>query len=275
VTDAARLRQMAESARGQGIAVSMLGVGTDFDQVLLSSLAERGGGRFVYIRDAEGIPSALQAELSGLLTVTGQNARLRVTTTGGARIAHVFGRVLESPTDGFSIDLGDLREGELGSFVMELMSGPLQDGATSGADVTLTMDMPDDARRVVHTASAYAGFTTDRDRVISSERQVVTLTAEILGALEKAEQAAAGLDREQLREVSKLFETLHGRARQAALESRDQELLNQAFMLQHLMEELSAAERAGLIHDHSEAGRRLGKGLAYEQYLLDHHRRRE
>lgn len=56
------------------------------------------------------------------------------------------------------------------------------------------------------------------------------------------------------------------------MRSRGQELLNQAFVLKHFMEELTAAEKEGLLHGHSEARARLQKESHYLRYLLTQHR---
>ena len=56
------------------------------------------------------------------------------------------------------------------------------------------------------------------------------------------------------------------------MNKRDQELLNQTFVLKHFMEELTAAEKEGLLHGHKEARARLQKESHYLRYLLTHHR---
>lgn len=275
VTDAGRLREMVDAVRTRGIAVSTMGVGTTFDQKLLESLAEHGGGRYAYIREGDELPTVMQKELSGFLSVTAQNAHLEIVPTGGARIARVFGRLPEVLTDRFAIDLGDLRDGEHGRFVMELMPGTFNDGASAGAEAALTMDLPGQAVRVRQAASVFAAFTTDSEKARLSERETVTVAAATLDALDKAAQAAAGLDQGLLRDVSAAFQRLHERARRVAIESRDQDLLNDAFMLKHVMDELSAAAQAGLIHEHDEARRRLVKDIDFQRYLLQHHTRRQ
>lgn len=272
VTAAARLRAMAAEARARGIAVSTLGVGADFDPELLAALAEAGGGRYAYARAAEDIPAAMEAELSGFLSVTAQNARLEVTVEGGATITRVFGRPPGPRTDRFAADLGDLRDGEHGSFVLELAPAGFEDGDAVRAVATLTMDLPGSAQRVRQTAAVSSAYTADAARSLAGVREAVTVHAAALDALEKAEEAAAGLDTGRMKEVVAIFAGVRERARRVAQETRDQELLNDAFMLKHFMEELDAASRDGLMHGHDEARRQLARDADYQRYLMSHHR---
>ena len=96
----------------------------------------------------------------------------------------------------------------------------------------------------------------------------------ILDAVERAEDAALGLDTAGYREARALFDRHYEAVRRHARESRDQALLNQSFMLKHFIAELDAATRQGLLHDHSHARRQLQKAVAYRRYLQSHHRAR-
>lgn len=93
----------------------------------------------------------------------------------------------------------------------------------------------------------------------------------MLDALDQAEQAAGGLDRERYRQVRASFDQLYERARQYAIQNRDQELVSQTFLLKHFMSELAAAEEQRLLHGHREAREKLTKESHYLRYLLTHH----
>lgn len=272
VTDPGRLRGMVEAAKTRGIALSTMGVGADFDPKLLAALAEAGGGRYTYVRAAEDIPKAMEAELSGFLAVTAQNARLEIAVGGGGAITRVFGRPSVPRSDHFAMNLDDLRDGERGSFVLEVAPGAFEKDGAVTAVATLTMDLPGSAERVSRSATATAAYTTDAAKARASKREAVTVRAATLDAIEKAQQAAASLDAARVKEVGDLFAQVHERARRAALETRDQELLNDAFELDHLKEELDAASRAGLLHGHEESLRRLAREADYQRYLMTHHR---
>ena len=60
--------------------------------------------------------------------------------------------------------------------------------------------------------------------------------------------------------------------KQDAIETRDQQLLSQTFMLKHFMTELAVASETGLVHGHEDARRQLSRDLEYQRYLRTHHR---
>ena len=79
ITDAEQLQLIAKKVfENDGIALSTFGVGADFDEKLMTNLSESGGGNYYFIDAPDKIPPIFAQELSGLLAVVAQNARLQV-----------------------------------------------------------------------------------------------------------------------------------------------------------------------------------------------------
>lgn len=265
-TNPATLRRIAEQARTQGIGVSTMGVGTQFDESLLAGIAAAGGGRYTYVKAAEQIPSAFGDELHGLLQTVAQNMVIEVALTGGA-IGKVYGQLLDRPTRSYKLAVGDLRATENGLLLVEIEPSSAGTGESVQVDVRVAFDDPQAGGRVGRVVRA-----PSPDDGAPGEDPSVTLVAAILDALERADAALRGLDAERYGQARVLFERLHERAREQASLTRDQQLLNQAFVLKHFMAELAAAEREGLFHGHREARDTLTKESHYLRYLLTHHR---
>lgn len=272
ITDPAKLRHLVAHKHGRGIGVSTLGVGTKFDEKLLQNLADSGGGRYTYVVSPEDIPGAMSAELEGLLEVVAQNVRLVVKATEAANITRVYGRLIDPAVSSYSFTLGDFRQRERGVELLELTPQKLNDGGSAGAEIELTLDNPETGDREQQVLRLQATFTPDAARAQASKNETVVLYAAVRDAVEKAEEAVLGLDVERYRETTRSFDKLYERARRHAVETRDQELLNQTFVLKHFTAELSAAQEAGLLHGHKEAQDRLKKDVDYRRYLLEHHR---
>jgi Ca-activated chloride channel family protein len=274
ITDPAKLRNLVATARGRDIGLSTLGSGTEFDETLLGDLATAGGGRYTYVRAPDQIPSAIAAELDGLLAVVAQNARVKVRVAPGAHLTRVYGRLIDRSVSSYSFDLGDVRDGEQSVFLMETAPGEFNPGSTVGVDVTFTFDNPETGTRQEHMLHSESPFTEDAKKVRHSENKSVTTYASVLDAMEKAEEAIQGLDIEGFQEARRLFDRLYEHARRYAIDTRDQQLLNHTFLLKHFMAELSAVSHTGLMHDHREARRRIKKEVDYRRYLMEHHRER-
>lgn len=274
VTDPGELRKLVETARKRGIGLSTLGCGTKFNENVLTDLAEAGGGRYTFVRSAELIPKAIAAELDGLLEVVAQNVKLDIRAVAPAKITRVYGRLIDRPIPSYSFVLGDLRDGEQGTFLLEIAPGSFDSDASCGVDVVLTVDNPKTAarqRQVLHRESSYS---RDSKKVRSGENDGVAMYAGVLNAMEQAEEAIQGLDIERFREARKMFDRFNKDAHKYALKTRDQQLLNQTFLLRHFMAELSAAGESNIMHGHHEARRKLKKDADYRRYLLEHHRQK-
>ena len=267
-TDAAALRNIAGQAKAKGIGVSTLGVGSEFNETLLADLAAAGGGRYVYVRTPEQIPAAFKDELRGLLQVVAQNAAIEVAVAGGG-IGRVYGQVLDRPVSSYKTSLGDLQATERGFFLAELQPSRYDSGASVDVEVRLVLDDPQAGGRVSRVGRTRASYATTP---LAGEDHGLTILAAVLGAVEQADLAARGLDRDSYRQVTVSFQQLYERAREFAIRNRDQELLNQAFVLKHFMGELEAAQKEGLLHGHREAQEKLKKESHYLRYLLTHHR---
>ena len=272
ITDRGKLRTLVSAAHARGIGVSTLGCGTEFDEKLLTDLATAGGGRYTYIRSPEQIPQAIAAELDGLLDVVAQNVELEIRAVSGGTITGVYGRLIDGPISSHSVELGDIRHGEHGLVVLQIAPDRFEEGATVAVDVILTMDDPETGLREQSVLRREATFSRDVQRSQLSENQAVLAYADVLDAMERAEEAIQGLDIERFRQAGVLFDRLYDDARRYAIETRDQQLLNQTFLLKHFMAELSAAGESALMHDHRAARKRIAKDVDYRRYLLEHHR---
>ena len=274
IIDSDKLRRLVAAAHKRKIGISTLGVGTEFDGTLLKAMAEAGGGRYTYVKAPDQIPGAVSRELAGLLAVVAQNVKLEVRADSNTRVARIQGQPVKGAPPSVPFGIGDIRTGERGIFLVDLAPQLFAKGQTAGASVVLTLDRPDTGRRERKTLHVVASFTRETAQVQKSEDQGIHLYAKILSVVEKAEDAVLGLDIDGFREATTLFSRYHEQVRRHALRTRDQMLLNQAFMLKHFMAELDAARRSGLLHGHGEAAAALKKTIEYRRYLRQHHRPR-
>ncbi|MFQ5494664.1 MAG: VWA domain-containing protein [Phycisphaerae bacterium] len=275
VTDPEKLRNLVAAANARGIGVSTLGCGTEFSEEVLTGLAKAGGGRYTYVRSGELIPGAVAAELDGLLDVVAQNVKLEIRVAVGGAITRVYGRLIADRLPAYRVALGDLRDGDQTVLLVEIAPDTFKPDATVGVDVTLTLDNPATGSREQHRLRAEAAFSGDKKRIRGSADDSVLAYANVLDAMEKAEEAIQSLDTERFREARALFDRFYEKAHKHAIKARDQQLLNQTFLLKHFMAELAVAADSRLMHDHGEARRRIQKEVEYRRYLMEHHRGRQ
>jgi hypothetical protein len=187
-------------------------------------------------------------------------------------ISKMYGQLPIAPAGTQKLPLGDLRATDHGFALVQLEPAAFAFGTTVEARVSLEFTDPltgeaqvrDLRLRSSYVSGARAG---SRDRVSTP-----AMLADVLAGMEIADSAARGLDLDRYREVKASFASLRERAHGYAVANRDQQLLNQVFVLGHLMDELDAAHAQGLLHGHEPARSRLPNERDYLRYLLTHHR---
>jgi Ca-activated chloride channel family protein len=265
------LRKMAEAARVKSVGLSTLGCGTDFNQKLLADLAVAGGGRYTYVQSAEQLPAAFRAELRGLLEVVAQNVRLEITVKPGASISKVFGQPWLQPSASQELLIGNLRAGEHGSVMVALKPSDFQPGAVLEVTAKLTFDAPETSERIVRTAVAQMVAAAGPSELRAGENEEVTLCGAVMDAMDSAMNALQSFDSDRYTNARASFDQWHGRVRQFAIDHRNQDLLNEAFLLKHFMEELDAIRGPKVAAYSTDTRARIEKQNDYQGYQLLHH----
>ena len=79
ITEPSELQKIVQSKFDQeSMAISTFGVGSDFNEDLMTNLAEYGRGNYYFIDSPDDIPAIFKKELDGLLSVVAQNTQLTI-----------------------------------------------------------------------------------------------------------------------------------------------------------------------------------------------------
>ncbi|MEO5703479.1 MAG: VWA domain-containing protein [Candidatus Limnocylindrales bacterium] len=79
ITDPGELMRHAGELRARGVTTTTFGVGEDFDEALLQSMADAGGGHFYFIGSSAQIQDLIASEVGELLQVVARNVALEIT----------------------------------------------------------------------------------------------------------------------------------------------------------------------------------------------------
>ncbi len=123
---------LARQAAQAGVSVSTLGLGGEFQDDLLTALADLSGGRASFLRRADQIPAAVAAELDAARGVAAQALSLEVSLPQGAalrRATRISPSLAELESSGESprtqtLHLGDLERGAPIRLLLELLAPP-------------------------------------------------------------------------------------------------------------------------------------------------------
>jgi|ERR1043166_660203 Ca-activated chloride channel family protein len=86
------LRRLGERLAQRGISVSTIGVGDDYNEDLMSGLAEASDANYYYVKDTEKLPEIFARELGSLLTVAARDIRIEIICPRGIRPIGFIGR---------------------------------------------------------------------------------------------------------------------------------------------------------------------------------------
>ena len=238
IMDADTLVCMSGNAAGDGIATTTIGFGQDFDEDLLTGMAEAGRGHAYYVADPDRSPGVFADEFEGLVSLVAQNVAVEIHPSEHvATVGVVNGYPQVSVPGGVQVQLGDAHAEERRRVVFELTVPGLQDiGVTQVAEIVVRWIALGDqiaahSRRIPLVVNA---VTADEARAAEANPEVAeeVLVLKAARAQREAIRRADAGDFEGARSVlAGAAEDLRQRA-SAAGSGRSSELLAQAAELE-------------------------------------------
>jgi Ca-activated chloride channel family protein len=86
------LARLGAALLKEGISVTTIGVGTDFNEDLMTQLAERSDGNHYFVESSRDLPRIFAAELGDVLSVVAQQVVIQVECPAGVRPLRIIGR---------------------------------------------------------------------------------------------------------------------------------------------------------------------------------------
>ncbi|MEO9154391.1 MAG: VWA domain-containing protein [Kofleriaceae bacterium] len=194
IWDRDELVQLAQSTAANGISLSTVGVGLDFDEQTMIRLGENGHGNYYFVKDTANLATMFQTELTNISTTVATDVQLLVTPTAGTQIVDAYGYPMTRTSDGrIAIPVADLRAGESRKVVLHahvidtrvarfgLTWKDPADNARRETYTTLSTTLTDDASAVRATRDLDATMAIEEARTAHVLEQATT-TYEQYGA---------------------------------------------------------------------------------------------
>jgi Ca-activated chloride channel family protein len=112
ITDSTRLGQMAAVAVKEEFAVSTVGVGNDFNEQLMTTIADRGAGNYYYLENPAAFAEVFQKEFFYTRATVATNVSISIPLGSGISIADAAGYPITVQKDHAVFYPGDLRAGQ-------------------------------------------------------------------------------------------------------------------------------------------------------------------
>ncbi|HWQ15183.1 MAG TPA: VWA domain-containing protein, partial [Roseiflexaceae bacterium] len=153
--------ELAAAAAAERVPISTVGLGGEFQEALLTALADRSGGRALFLTRADEIPRAITAELAMARTLAAHGAALRIAPASGVALRRVT-RIRPSlavlqergaPHEPAELALGDLQPGRAVQILVELVAPARPQPGAPLARVTLTAEGAPPAEAMIRAAA--------------------------------------------------------------------------------------------------------------------------
>lgn len=180
---------------GAGVSISTLGVGLDYNEDLMTKLADQGGGRYHFIQDSKTIPQVLGDEMAGLVATVATGMTLEMRPSAGVKIDTIFGYPTTSEGSLARARIGSLGAGQSRDIILRVEL-PKASGDSISLGV-LALDFTDLTKKGERSHAELAlniKLSPDESAVLAAENTEVTVrVAEVESAaqLEAATRAVA------------------------------------------------------------------------------------
>lgn len=200
------LADLGHSLGGEGMSVTTIGLGEDFNEDLMTGLAEASHAHYYYVKDAEKLPSILTEELGAASARVAGNVRIRITVPAGVRLREIIGH----PEIGCRERSAEITLPEVSGSEQRLFHLHCTVDETTATDLALadvSLDYEDSASKKQRTRNdtAQVRFTDDAHQSDESVRNEVAQNINVLRNRLDKEAAVRLADEGRAKEAAELL----------------------------------------------------------------------
>ncbi|NIM61093.1 MAG: VWA domain-containing protein [Acidobacteria bacterium] len=270
ITDPDLLARYAANTAAKGISITTIGLGSDFDEDLLLTLADEGQGYYYYARHPDEIPGILAAEMDGLATVRAQRITIDLDLEPGVKFLNSLGIPFKQTASGVQFRVGQLSAGERVRVAFQLEPPPGGPGTVRLGHVRVVYDdihSPGTRhRREFPLVTTYTRNFRDAERSANAQ---VNRFVHVLALMDSMLLAQKSGDRVAIRNVLQHIEIELPKLKSWVQQRDDQEMRSLVDMLQHCLMLLREEFRSPSMARSADAD--VAKEISYKLYRLQHH----
>lgn len=185
ITDPRQIKQLVEKRYNEeGVALSTFGLGADYNEDLLTALAEVGRANYYFIDSPDKIPAIFASELKGLLSVVAQNTLVSLDIPSSFECIKVYGHPFEVRDNKLSVRFNDMySKDEKGVLIKFRARSAVPETVAFNSTLRYT-----DARsfnEITDSEKIIVNTTGDKDLALKNENALVQ---EMIALFESTEQ---------------------------------------------------------------------------------------
>jgi len=257
------LAAWTSKAFGKGVATTTLGVGLDYNEDLMTRIADAGGGRYHFIETGDQVPEVLADEFAGLTATVARNVTFEVDAAPGIEPGGIPGYPNVVDGDVVMAKIGSISAGRKRELLVRMDYQPPQGDTMALGSYTLRFrDVLDNGAPVEAVIHPTVAVTQDAAEAEASENYAVTVRAQEIDVASALQAASEQVDRGDYEEARKDLKRKTQALEQQAAENPDVDF---APMLQDLEEAEGDLDRAKESVQERKRYQKKNKAKAYKK----------
>lgn len=179
ITDAGEISRLVRGAKSDGVRISTMGLGREYDEDLMQAIAENGGGRYYYIEHPTQMARIFQDELGSLFDTCAQDVEIRFHGTAIVKKAEIVGYDDASGTQDVKRGLEDMFSGEKRSILLRLEVAAPASGHVDIGSLSLNYKTAKSREGHEFSQNLAVDVSTDKASVEKSRNRSVSADAEL------------------------------------------------------------------------------------------------
>jgi Ca-activated chloride channel homolog len=197
------LGRLGASLMKEKIAVTTVGVGTDYSEDLMAQLSRESDGNTYFVENSDDLPRIFAAELGDVLSVVARDVTIRIEITGGARPLRIIGRDGRIHGNTVELRLNQLYGGQQKYALVEVeVPATAEDRTLDVASAVCEYDNVVTEKRSASRAASQLRFSRRAEEVAKSENRAVVKEVLFNYGAAAQEQAISLGDKGQARDAA-------------------------------------------------------------------------
>ena len=181
----------------EGGSVTTIGLGNDYNETLMTSLAEASDANYYYVADVESLPEVFEAELGELQSIVARDIKIEIRCPKGVRPIRFLGRPGTLSSRNESVAFGTVSSEQVRELYLECEIEPAAMGKTTEiAEVAVTFTNGSSTdKQALNSTSVVVGYTGDVVLAGKSVNRAIVAEAAIFANALETERAIALADK--------------------------------------------------------------------------------
>ncbi len=224
IADRAQLADLARATSARGLSITTIGVGLDFDEHTMTTLAVSGAGNYYFAESSDMLAQIFDDELTKVGQTVATDVRVALTPAAGVEILEAYGYDIIREGGRTLVNVADLRAGETRKVIVRVRVTAAKPGALDIASVAVSYRNVDTGKNHEVAMTSRAEATRSEVAVRDGRDKDATRHIERARTASAINMANAAYDRGDYASAQKILEGRRVEAAQIAAEAEDDAL---------------------------------------------------